>query len=109
MEYPVSIMCRFFAVSRSGYSAFVQRLGIAEKDAALAALIAGQREQSFRTYGCRRMWLWLESQNIRRNPKTVLRIMKKYNLLSEIRRRRKWMQMGQHQARRAVSLNGTSC
>ena len=26
---------------------------------------------------------------------TVLRIMKKYNLLSEIRRRRKWQQMGQ--------------
>ena len=29
------------------------------------------------------------------NPKTVLRIMKKYGLLSEIRRRRKWQQMGQ--------------
>ena len=28
------------------------------------------------------------------NPKTVLRIMKKYDLLSEIRRRRKWQQMG---------------
>lgn len=95
MEYPVSVMCRFFEVSRSGYYAFVHRLGIAEKDAALAELIARQREQSFRTYGYRRMWLWLESQNIHRNPKTVLRIMKKYDLLSEVRRRRKWVQMGQ--------------
>ena len=53
------------------------RLGKPEKDAALAGLIAQQRERSFRTYGYRRMWLWLKSQNIFRNPKTVLRIMKK--------------------------------
>ena len=94
-EYPVAVMCEFFAVSRSGYYAFVHRLGKPEKDAALAGLIAQQREHSFRTYGYRRMWLWLKSQNIFRNPKTVLRIMKKYDLLSEIRRRRKWQQMGQ--------------
>ncbi len=48
------------------------------------------------TYGYRRMWLWLEEpQGIHRNPKTVLRVMKKYNALAEIRRRRKWIQMGQ--------------
>ena len=88
-------MCEFFAVSRSGYYAFIHRLGKPEKDAALAELIAQQRERSFRTCGYRRMWLWLKSQNIFRNPKTVLRIMKKYELLSEIRRRRKWQQMGQ--------------
>lgn len=94
-EYPVSVMCRFFGVSRSGYYAFVHRLGKPEKDAALAELIAQQQERSYRTYGYRRMWLWLKHQNIFCNPKTVLRIMKKYDLLSEIRRRRKWQQMGQ--------------
>ncbi len=94
-EYPVAVMCKFFGVSRSGYYAFVHRLGKPEKDAALAELIAQQRERSFRTYGYRRMWLWLKSRNIFRNPKTVLRIMKKYDLLSEIRRPRKWQQMGQ--------------
>lgn len=94
-EYPVTVMCKFFEVSRSGYYAFIHRLGKPEKDAALGELIAQQRERSFRTYGYRRMWLWLKSQNIFCNPKTVLRIMKKYNLLSEIRRRRKWKQMGQ--------------
>ena len=93
--YPVAVMCAFFEVSRSGYYAFVHRLGRPEKDADLAEIIAQQRERSFRTYGYRRMWLWLKSQNICRNPKTVLRIMKKYDLLSEIRRRRKWHQMGQ--------------
>ena len=88
-------MCKFFAVSRSGYYAFVHRLGKPEKDAVLAELISQQRERSFRTYGYRRMWLWLKTQNIFRNPKTILRIMQKNNLLSEIRRRRKWQQMGQ--------------
>ena len=94
-EYPVSVMCAFLGVSRSGYYTFVQRLGRPEKDAALAKSIAEQRERSFGTYGYRRMWLWLKSQNIYCNQKTVLRIMKKYDLLSEIRRRRKWQQMGQ--------------
>ena len=94
-EYPISVMCAFFEVSRSGYYAFVHRLGKPEKDAALAELIAQQRERSFRTYGYRRMWLWLKSQSIYRDPKTVLRIMKQYDLLSEIRRPRKWRQMGQ--------------
>ena len=94
-EYPVSVMCAFFGVSRSGYYTFVHRLGRPEKDAALAELIAQQRERSFGTYGYRRMWLWLKTQNIFHNPKTVLWIMKKYDLLSEIRRRRQWRQMGQ--------------
>ena len=94
-EYPVSVMCAFFGVSRSGYYTFVHRLGRPEKDAALAELIAQQRERSFGTYGYRRMWLWLKTQNIFHNPKTVLKKIKKYDLLSEIRRRRQWRQMGQ--------------
>ena len=83
-------MCKFFAVSRRGYYAFVHRLGRPEKDAALAEVIAQQRKRSSRTYGYRRMWLWLKSQNIFRNPKTVLWVMKKYGLLSEIHYRRNW-------------------
>ena len=99
----MSVMCTFFAVSRSGYYAFVHRLDRPEKDAALAEVIAQQRERSFCTY--RRMWLWLKSRNIFRNPKTVLRVMKKYDLLSEIRRRRKWQQMGQQVHRYENLLN----
>ena len=88
-------MCRFFQVSRSGYYDFVHRLDRPEKDAVLAEIIAEQREHSFRTYGYRRMWLVLKKRGINYNPKTILRIMKKYGLLAEIRRRRKWQQMGQ--------------
>lgn len=105
----MAVMCAFFEVSRSGYYAFVHRLGRPEKDAALAEIIAQQRERSFRTYGYRRMWLWLKSQNICRNPKTVLRIMKKYDLLSEIRRRRKWHQMGQQLHKYENLLNRNFC
>mgnify|MGYP000835195599 CR=1 FL=1 len=47
------------------------------------------------TYGYRRVWKWLQNRNIERNPKTVLRVMKKYGLLSEIRRHRKWVSLGQ--------------
>ena len=48
-EYPVAVMCKFFAVSRSGYYTFVHRLGRPEKDAALAEVIAQQQERSMRT------------------------------------------------------------
>ena len=58
-------------------------------------MIAQQQEVSFHTYGYRRMWKALKNAGIVRNPKTILRIMKKYDLLSKIRRRRKWVQMGQ--------------
>jgi len=94
-EYSVSAMCQFFGVSRSGYYDFVQRLDKPEKDAALAERIAAQQKRCDSTYGYRRMWLWLKSKDIYHNPKSVLRIMRKYGLLSEIRRRRKWVQMGQ--------------
>ena len=93
--YPVSIMCKFFEVSRSGYYAFVKRLGKQEQDAQLAEKIKECQNTTDKTYGYRRVWKWLKDRNIDRNPKTVLRVMKKYGLLSEIRRRRKWINLGQ--------------
>ncbi|MBS6236596.1 MAG: transposase, partial [Clostridiales bacterium] len=56
----------------------------------LAEAIRVQQEHCFKIYGYRRMWLWPEKQGTHRNPKTILRIMKKYGLWAEIRRRRKW-------------------
>lgn len=94
-RYAISTMCHFFGVSRSGYYNFVHRLDKPERDAELAQMISQHQKRCFQTYGYRRMCLWLKSQQIYRNPKTILRIMKKYSLLSEIRRRRKWRQMGQ--------------
>ena len=94
-EYPISVMCQFFEVSRSGYYDFLKRFGKTERDADLAKKIEECQKATDKTYGYRRVCLWLESQKIRKNPKTVLRIMKKYGLLSEIRRRRKWVNLGQ--------------
>ena len=94
-EYPVSVMCRFFEVSRSGYYGFVKRLGQRENDVDLAEKIQECQNKTDKTYGYRRVWKWLQDRNIKKNPKTVLRVMKKYGLLSEIRRRRKWVNLGQ--------------
>ena len=95
-EYPIVVMCKFFSVSRSGYYSFVKRMNRPEKDAALAETIRQQQGKCFHTYGYRWMWQWLKnSKRIYHNPKTILRVMKKYGLLAEIRRHRKWQQMGQ--------------
>ena len=98
-EYPVSVMCQFFEVSRSGYYDFVKRMDKPEQDAELADKIRMCQRSADNTYGYRRVWLWLKHKKIHRNPKTVLRIMKKYGLLSEIRRRRKWVNLGQQMHR----------
>ena len=94
-EYPVSVMCKFFEVSRSGYYDFLKRIDKPEQDTELANEIRICQRSTDNTYGYRRVWLWLEHRKIHRNPKTVLRVMKKYGLLSEIRRRRKWVNLGQ--------------
>lgn len=41
-KYPVSTMCQFFGVSRSGYYDFVHRLNRPEPDMALAELLRSQ-------------------------------------------------------------------
>ena len=104
-EYPVSVMCKLFGVSRSGYYDFVRRLDRPEADAGLAQLIREQQKHCRQTYGYRRMWMWLGKQGIHHNPKTVLRVIKKYDLLAEIRRPRKWVNMGQQIHRYENLLN----
>ena len=94
-EYPVRVMCRFFGVSRSGYYDFVKRIGQPEHDVDLAERIRECQRITDKTYGYRRVWKWLQDRNVQRNPKTILRVMQKYGLLSEIRRRRKWVNLGQ--------------
>ena len=98
-------MCEFFEVSRSGYYDFVKRIGQPEHDAEIARQIQECQKQTDKTYGYRRVWKWLKDRKIIRNPKTILRIMKKYGLLSEIRRKRKWVNLGQQVHRYANLLN----
>ncbi len=81
-----------------------EHLGLRDKNV-VVELLQSQQERCRQTYGYRRMWLWLEKQGIHRNPKTVLRVMKKYNILAEIRRPRKWVQMGQQMRKYENILN----
>ena len=87
-KYSISEMCRFFNVSRSGYYDFVKRMDTPAKDLPLAEKIRECQIKTKQTYGYRRVWIWLERQGIHHNPKTILRVMQKYNLLSVIRRKR---------------------
>lgn len=87
-KYSINSMCKFFEVSRSGYYAFLKRIDIPARDLPLAEKIKECQEESHRTYGYRRVHIWLERQGIYRNPKTVLRVMQKYNLLSVVRRKK---------------------
>ena len=80
-------MCSFFGVSRSGYYDYVKRMDIPAKDLPLAELIRECQAECGSTYGYRRVHIWLERNGVLRNPKTVLRVMNKYNLLSVVRRK----------------------
>ena len=86
-KYSVSKIRRFFKVSRSGYY-YVKRMEISTKALPLAEKIKEGQDRCGKTYGYRRVHIGLELNGIHRNPKTILRVMQKYNLLSVIRRRR---------------------
>ena len=81
-------MCRFLSVSRSGYYDFVRRMDIPSKDLPLAEKIRECQEKCGKTYGYRRVHIWLERNGIYHNPKTILRVMQKYSLLSVVRRKK---------------------
>ena len=87
-KYSISEMCRFFEVSRSGYYAYIGRMNRPAKDLALAEKIRQCQTESRNTYGYRRVHIWLARNGICCNPKTVLRVMNKYHLLSAVRRKR---------------------
>ena len=87
-KYSISEMCRFFGVSRSGYYDYVKRMDIPAWDLPLAEKIKECQDKCGKTYGYRRVHIWLERQGIYRNPKTILRVMQKYNLLSVVRRKK---------------------
>jgi transposase InsO family protein len=105
-KYPVNLMCCYFEVSRSGYYAWTKRLDREDLDEPVANLIRECQQKTKQTYGYRRITLWLlREANLKINHKAVLRIMNKYGLLSQIRRRRKYVQYCQHLHRYENILN----
>lgn len=88
-KYSVEAMCKMLEVSRSGYYAWRNRQGKEAKDQWLIELIMDCQQRSKQTYGCRRVRRWLMRQHGKNvNLKAVLRVMRKLDLLSQIRRRR---------------------
>lgn len=88
-KYTITEMCRFFEVSRSGYYDFIKRMDRKDKDEITSKQIARCQEQTKKTYGYRRVRMWLlRETGLVINHKAVLRIMNKYGLLSEIRKPR---------------------
>ena len=87
-KFSISEMCRFFNVSRSGYYDYVKRMDVPSKDLPLVEKIKECQNKCGKTYGYRRVHIWLEKQGIHHDPKTILRVMQKYGLLSDIRRKK---------------------
>lgn len=88
-KHSISYMCKYFEVSRSGYYSWLKRKDSTDKDEVIAELIMQCQNQTKSTYGYRRVKIWLlRETGLIINHKAVLRIMRKYNLLSEIRRPR---------------------
>ena len=103
-KFSISEMCRIFSVSRSGYYAYVARMDIPAKDLSLAEKIKECQDKCGKTYGYRRVHIWLERQGIYHNPKTILHVMQKYNLLSVVRRK-KYRNYGEYLHRYPNLLN----
>lgn len=88
-RYSIDAMCRVFEVSRSGYYAWRSRQDKKAKDQWLVDLIVECQQRCKQTYGCRRVRRWIQRQTGRTvNLKAILRIMRKFDLLAQIRRRR---------------------
>lgn len=104
-QYPVIHMCSFFGISRSGYYAYKKRCCFPDKDIVLARQIEMCQRKSHRSYGYRRVGIWLKRAGIYVNHKKVLRVMRKYDQLSQARRKKQNYQQGKehHQYRNLLS------
>ena len=92
-KYSIEAMCKVFGVSRSGYYDWRNRQDKPNKDQWLLDLITQAQITSKQTYGHRRIQRWLLRKHKKHvNLKVILRVMRRYDLLSKIRRVRPYMQ-----------------
>lgn len=80
-DYPIVTMCKILKCSKSGYYSWLKRQDREDSDDVIADLITDYRRV--------KTWLLRETGLII-NHKALLRIMTKYGLQSEIRRRKKY-------------------
>lgn len=88
-NYPVRLLCRCLAVSRSGFYAWVQRTPCprSRRDAQLAIEVAASHTASRRTYGSMRVLRDLRERKIRVSRKRIVRLMRERGLVARRRRR----------------------
>lgn len=87
-RYPISGILAFYGVSRSGYYDSLHRIHDKSEDLTLRDQIEQYQKRHKYRYGYRRVGIWLECEySLKINYKTVLRVMNKYHLLAQIRRR----------------------
>jgi putative transposase len=92
--YAIQAMCKFFGVSRAAYYAWVKQLDQPDPDAERKQLVQEAYEKSHKTYGYRRIGMWIRKhagQSI--NHKAVLRIMNLLQIHSIARKRRMFKRM----------------
>ncbi len=89
-------MCKFFGISRAAYYAWLKRISQPDKDTERMRLVQEAWEKSRKTYGYRRITLWIEQhKGISINHKAVLRLMNKMHIRSIARRRKPYKKMSQ--------------
>jgi putative transposase len=89
-------MCSFFHISRAAYYEWIKRSNEPDKDAERIQLVQEAWEKSRRTYGYRRITLWIQQNTgISINHKAVLRLMNKMNIRSIARKRKAYKKMSQ--------------
>ena len=83
----VEVLCRVAAVSRSGYYKWLRISDEPERDYGDYLLIKSIFDTGRSKYGFRTIQMKLWEKKVIMNHKKILRIMKKYNLITKIRRR----------------------
>lgn len=88
-RYPVQNLCILLGVSRSGYYKWLARQDRPNRDEPIVQLIMQCQEKTHKTYGYRRVKLWLlRETGLVINHKAVLRITRKYGLQATPKRKR---------------------
>jgi len=80
--------CAALGVSRSAYYAWVKRMDRSDPDIYRMKLVLEAYEKSRKTYGYRRIKIWIErAYSVKINHKAVLRLMRKLNICSVARKK----------------------
>jgi transposase InsO family protein len=89
-------MCAFFGISRAAYYAWRKRMDEPDRDAERKKLIEEAYLASKKTYGYRRIGLWLrQKRSTIMDHKAVLRLMNRLGIRSVARQRKMFTKMSQ--------------